>query len=202
MREARALQLPSPSAPLGGSGGLETRLVSADAHGEVMVWSVWRRSQLQAEEAVASGARREAATRKQQAEEVCTAAAPGAPQPGGGAERARVPEPPDLAGLHALKTLHLGRTRVSNDGLFHLRGLTKLKSLTLDDTRVGNAGIKHLSGLKEGQEFGEASRSKDAPKIYFTDWGIKNFQDQAMKNMADEYEWLKYVQSLVSADKG
>ena len=31
---------------LGGSGGLETRLVSADTHGEVMVWSVWRRSQL------------------------------------------------------------------------------------------------------------------------------------------------------------
>lgn len=46
--------------------------------------------------------------------------------------------------LSNLETLSLGGTKVTDQGLAHLKELTKLQRLTLSDTKVTDAGLEHL----------------------------------------------------------
>ncbi len=41
----------------------------------------------------------------------------------------------------------LGRNKITDAGLVHLKGLTKLQSLVLSDTKITDAGLVHLKGL-------------------------------------------------------
>ena len=50
-----------------------------------------------------------------------------------------------LAGLAALKFLHLNDTQVTDAGLAHLTGLTALEVLGLSGTQVTDAGLAHES---------------------------------------------------------
>jgi len=52
----------------------------------------------------------------------------------------------DLPGLVGLR---IWNSRVTNDGLAHLRHLGQLKELALESPRVTNDGLAHLAALKE-----------------------------------------------------
>ena len=49
-----------------------------------------------------------------------------------------------LKGLTNLQFLSLSRTKVTDAGLVHLKGLTKLQYLHLSDTKVTDEGVKKL----------------------------------------------------------
>ena len=50
----------------------------------------------------------------------------------------------DVAQLHQLQWLHLGRNRISDEGLRHLAELRKLTELTVTRTEVTRAGVERL----------------------------------------------------------
>ena len=54
-----------------------------------------------------------------------------------------------LKGLTALRSLDLGRTRVTDPGLANLEGLKRLQSLNLAGTKVTSGGLSHIKGLTE-----------------------------------------------------
>lgn len=55
---------------------------------------------------------------------------------------------PLLTNLPAARTISLGKTRVTNDGLHHLQGLTELRALYLGETQLEERDIDSLRGLK------------------------------------------------------
>jgi hypothetical protein len=59
----------------------------------------------------------------------------------------------ELAGLHRLQGLWLGRTQVSDAGLVHLRGLTNLTTLDLTQTQVTFSGIAALQKVLPACQF-------------------------------------------------
>ena len=68
----------------------------------------------------------------------------------------------------------LSGTRVSDDGLKHLKGLTDLGSLYLNNTQVTDAGLEHLKGMTH-------LRSLSLRGTKVTDEGIQELQ-QALPN--------------------
>ncbi len=60
--------------------------------------------------------------------------------------------------LPELRYLDLSGTRVSDDGLTHLRGLEKLKILTLPDN-ISGIGLEHLKTLKSLQRLNVGANS-------------------------------------------
>ncbi|MGZ6099486.1 MAG: hypothetical protein ACXWLL_13905, partial [Myxococcaceae bacterium] len=51
------------------------------------------------------------------------------------------------SGLSSLQTLLLGGTKVTDEGLVHLRSLKRLRKLSIFDTSVTDAGIRHIAEL-------------------------------------------------------
>ena len=49
--------------------------------------------------------------------------------------------------LTGLQELSLGRTRITDAGLIHLKGLANLIELTLDRTAVSDVGLLQIEGL-------------------------------------------------------
>jgi hypothetical protein len=65
-----------------------------------------------------------------------------------------------LAGLDALKRLHLGGTEITDAGLAHLRGrLPRLESLKMDRTPITDAGLAHLRWMSVGKVVTAATRT-------------------------------------------
>lgn len=53
-----------------------------------------------------------------------------------------------LTDLEHLRSLHLGGTDVTDEGLRHLAGMASLQRLHLEKTKVSDAGLAHLAGLE------------------------------------------------------
>jgi len=52
-----------------------------------------------------------------------------------------------LKGLTGVRVLDLSKTQVTDGGLVHLKGMTNLIDLRLAKTKVTGAGLEHLKGL-------------------------------------------------------
>ena len=72
-----------------------------------------------------------------------------------------------LCCVHALRTLNLRRTNVSDAGLVHFSKLKSLRSLDLMHTQVSDAGLVHLSKLKVLRNLGlwRTKVSDDCPAM-------------------------------------
>lgn len=57
-----------------------------------------------------------------------------------------------IGSLHALESLDLSRSAVTDEGLAHLGGLTRLRRLNLEKTAIGDSGLAHLAGLHNLEE--------------------------------------------------
>jgi len=57
-----------------------------------------------------------------------------------------------LSGLTALESLRLSYTPLADDGLKHLAGMTKLKSLNLGGCKIEGPGLAHLAAMKQLEE--------------------------------------------------
>jgi hypothetical protein len=79
------------------------------------------------------------------------------------ADMAQFEKLPDLSGIN------LNHTRISNDGLVHLKGLGKLQALSLWNTKVSAAGLVHLKDLTALQEL-------DLEDTEVTDEGLEHLR--------------------------
>jgi hypothetical protein len=75
--------------------------------------------------------------------------------------------PPEIAGLTALRSLHLSNTQITDAGLPHITGLTALHTLVLVNTQITGAGLPHIASLA-------ALRSLYLSNTQITDAGLTN----------------------------
>ena len=89
----------------------------------------------------------------------------------------------DLGGLGEVIWLNLANTKITNDGLKHLKGLP-LKKLHLEKTGIGDEGLKHVKGFKDLEYL-----NLYATKV--SDAGLKHLV--GLKNLKKLYVWQSKV---------
>ncbi len=74
----------------------------------------------------------------------------------------------------AVMTVRLSGSKVTDDGLKHLRVLTRLKNLALNNTKITDVGLEHLKGMASLREL-------NLRNTMITDEGVKKLKEALPK---------------------
>jgi len=105
-----------------------------------------------------------------------------------------------VKGLTGLRELDLSHTDITNDGLHHLRALSDLTTLNLSFSKVTDAGLANLKGLSKLKWLDLEAGCKDV-EHYISDAGLEHLK--GLKNL--EYlnlEWNKVTDAGLAHLKG